>query len=121
MSDFPVLDQKVLDELRDSVGGDDAFVADLVATYLVEGAAHVAQLQAAAATADVPGLIRPAHSLKSSSAAIGAARMSELGREIEHAGRDGRSDALALASSAGAVWDETLAELKTRGFGGSGA
>ena len=32
-SELPIIDQAVLDELRDSVGGDQAFVADLASTY----------------------------------------------------------------------------------------
>ena len=37
----PVLDPAVLDELRDSVGGDEEFIADLVATYVNEGNGHL--------------------------------------------------------------------------------
>ncbi len=72
----PIIDQQVLDELRASVGGDDAFVAELCATYVTEGAEHMSQIEAAAAAGDVEAIVRPAHSLKSSSASLGAARIS---------------------------------------------
>ena len=41
--DAPILDESVLDELRESVGGDEEFVADLVATYVAEGREHMAR------------------------------------------------------------------------------
>lgn len=118
MSDQPpVLDQQVLDALRDSVGGDDAFVADLVATYLTEGAEHIAEMEAAAA--DAAAIVRPAHSMKSSSAALGAARMSSISRDIEFAGREGRAEGLAASvQEARAAWEATVAELRARGLAG---
>ena len=114
----PIIDQHVIDELRDSVGGDDAFVADLVATYLAEGAEHITQLESAAATGDIGAVVRPAHSLKSSSAALGAARMSQISRDIELAGREGRGEGVARSvAQARSAWDATVAELKARRFG----
>ena len=114
----PIIDQHVLEELRDSVGGDDAFVGELVTTYLAEGAEHMAQLEAAAAAGDTGALVRPAHSLKSSSAALGAARISQISRDIEHAGREQRSEGVAQSvARARSAWDATVAELKARRFG----
>lgn len=113
----PIIDQRVLDGLRESVGGDDAFVADLFATYLAEGAEHVGQIEAAAASGDAAAIVRPAHSLKSSSAALGATRMSLLSRALESAGREGRPESLAeAANEARATWEATVAELKGRGL-----
>jgi two-component system sensor histidine kinase/response regulator len=112
----PILDQQVIDELRASVGGDDAFVADLAATYVAEGTQQMAEIEAAAAAMDTEAIVRPAHSLKSSSASLGAARMSQLAREIELCGREGRTEGLAdLVAAARAAWDETLTELRARG------
>ena len=120
MSDQPtILDQQVLDALRESVGGDDTFVADLVATYLAEGAEHMAEMDAAAAAGDAAAIVRPAHSMKSSSAALGAARMSSISRDIEFAGREGRPEGLAASvQDARATWEATVAELRSRGLPG---
>src|SRR3954466_13181625 len=85
----PVLDPAVLDELRDSVGGDEEFIADLVATYVNEGSGHLSEMHAAAAAGDAAAIVRPAHTLKSSSAALGAMRLSQIARDIEFAGREG--------------------------------
>ena len=61
------LDTSVLSALYDSVGGDDAFIADLVETYLTDGAAQLAAIDAAAGDREAEGLVRPAHTLKSAS------------------------------------------------------
>jgi HPt (histidine-containing phosphotransfer) domain-containing protein len=113
----PVLDQSVLDELRESVGDDDAFIADLVATYIGEGRDHLAAMEAAAAAGDAAAIVRPAHTLKSSSAALGALRLAAIAREIEMAGRAGAAaDLPARVADARAAWDATLAEMAAAGL-----
>jgi HPt (histidine-containing phosphotransfer) domain-containing protein len=116
-SDLPIIDTAVVDELRESVGGDQAFVADLAVTYLDEGDGHISQVEEALARGDIAGMVRPAHTLKSSSAALGAARLSALSREIEHAAREGRTDGLATAvGDARAAWNETVAAMRAMGL-----
>lgn len=113
----PILDEQVIDELRASVGGDDAFIAELAATYVTEGTDQMGQIEAAAADGDVAGIVRPAHSLKSSSASLGAARMAQLSREMELAASDGRAEAIGrLVSDARAAWEETVKALTARGL-----
>ena len=113
----PVLDPAVLDELRDSVGGDEEFIADLVATYVTEGSGHLSEMQSAAAAADAAAIVRPAHTLKSSSAALGAMRLSEIAREIEFAGRAGSADGLVeRVAAANSAWDETMAAMAAAGL-----
>jgi HPt (histidine-containing phosphotransfer) domain-containing protein len=95
---------------------DQAFVAELAATYVAEGAEQVAQVEAAAAAQNLEAIVRPAHSLKSSSASLGAARMSQIAREIEIAGREDRGDGIAdLVAAARVTWDDTVSELRARG------
>jgi len=114
MSDeAPILDQSVIDELRASVGGDDAFIADLVATYLAEGPGHLDAIAAGVAAGDAGAVVRPAHTLKSSSASLGAMRLSQLAREIEFAGRDGESAGLAdQLEAAQAAWAATVIAMQ---------
>ncbi len=115
--DLAVLDNSVLDELRASVGGDEDFVRDLVQTYLAEGPQHMAQIATAAGRADAEAIVRPAHTLKSSSAALGAARMSAISKQIEFAGREGRVVDLApLADEAQQAWTATVIALKAAGL-----
>ena len=102
----PTLDESVLAALRDSVGGDDAFVVDLVETYLSDGAEQLDAIAAAVAAGDAHALVRPAHTLKSASYTVGAMRLGDLARSLEHRGRDGVLDGgVAEADAARAEWD----------------
>jgi HPt (histidine-containing phosphotransfer) domain-containing protein len=85
----PFLDPGVLDALRDSVGGDEAFVVDLVETYLSDAAAQLADVEAAIGSRDAAALVRPAHTLKSASFTVGAMRLGERSRTLEQRGRSG--------------------------------
>ena len=118
MSDeLPVLDASGLAELRASVGGDDDFVRDLISTFLSEEPANLELVAAAAARGDAEAAIRPAHTLKSSAAAIGAARLSTICRQIEFAGREGRAADLGpLTEQARAAWEATLEALRAQGL-----
>jgi HPt (histidine-containing phosphotransfer) domain-containing protein len=76
--------------LLEMTGGDLEFVDELVDTYIADGEAQVSALRVAVADGSVDGLIRPAHSLKSSSMNIGALALGELARGLEEAARAGR-------------------------------
>jgi signal transduction histidine kinase/DNA-binding response OmpR family regulator len=80
----PAIDQAVLRDLLDVMG---QALADLVRVYLEDAPRLLSQLRAAAGAGDVEGMIAPAHSLKSSSANLGATRLSEQARMIEHGAR----------------------------------
>ena len=95
----PILDEAVLAELMTSTGNDTAFVRDLVETYLAEAPAQVEGIAAAIAAADASALVRPAHTLKSSSATMGALRLSAVARRLEMAGRSGTLDADAASDA----------------------
>jgi HPt (histidine-containing phosphotransfer) domain-containing protein len=108
MSEQPILDRSVLAALVDAVGGDRAFVVDLVETYLVDAEHQLDELGAALEAGDAAATVRPAHTLKSSSATVGAMVVAELARESEAAGRDDvldatRADALRAALAAAAA------------------
>ena len=95
----PILDETVLAELMASTGNDLAFVRDLVETYLAEAPAQVEGIAIALAGADAAALVRPAHTLKSSSATMGAVRLSAIARRLEIAGRSGALDASTQADA----------------------
>jgi len=80
----PAIDQAVLRDLLDVMG---QALTDLVRVYIEDAPRLVAQLREAAQSGDVEGLVAPAHSLKSSSANLGAARLSEQARMVEHGAR----------------------------------
>jgi HPt (histidine-containing phosphotransfer) domain-containing protein len=112
--DPPILDESVLADVQASVNDDAAFVDDLVQTYLADAPAHLADIDAALAADDAAGLVRPAHTLKSSSATVGALRLSARARRLEMAGRSGALDPAAHedAAALGGDWDEAAAALR---------
>jgi signal transduction histidine kinase/CheY-like chemotaxis protein len=89
-----VIDLQVLEELRDVM--DEEFVG-LVRTYIRNTPGQIARLDEAAHAGDVGAMVRPAHSLKSSSANVGAIQVVDLAREIEVSARESRRTAAAAA------------------------
>jgi len=117
MADLPLVDLDVIDELSEATGGDMDFVRELVETYVAESTGHVAELEAAIAAGDVAALVRPAHTLKSSSASVGAMRLSAIGRTIEETSRTGSMDGLAeRVAEVRPTWDETMAAFRAEGL-----
>ncbi|WP_414606580.1 hybrid sensor histidine kinase/response regulator [Stenotrophomonas pavanii] len=90
----PVLDRGVLDELR-AVIGDAA--TQIVTVFLEDAPVMVQQLQQAAQAGDAPRLQALAHSLKSSSANVGALSLSAVAQRIEHEARSGSLQRPAVA------------------------
>ena len=85
--DVPTLDERVLTELLETTGGDIDFVRELVDTYLADTPVQLDAMTTAVEADDAEALVRPAHTLKSSSATVGAMRLSSVARELEMAGR----------------------------------
>ena len=90
MTDHLAVDPAALDRLGESLGGDLSFLSELVETYLEDSTGLVAAMDAALEAGDAERLCRTAHSLKSSSATIGALRLSALSRELELSARSGQ-------------------------------
>jgi HPt (histidine-containing phosphotransfer) domain-containing protein len=83
------IDQEAFARLLEITGGEIEFVDELVDTYLDDGAQTIELLRDAAARGAVEDLVRPAHSLKSSSVNVGALQLGELCRTLEEAARRG--------------------------------
>ena len=86
------IDEATFAGLLEMTGGDMEFVDELVDTYLGDGGTQIQALRDAAAVGSVEGVVRPAHSLKSSSLNIGALPLAELCRALEADGRSGTVD-----------------------------
>jgi HPt (histidine-containing phosphotransfer) domain-containing protein len=112
--DAPIVAAAVLEELAASVGGDRTFVVELIEAYLNDSAAQLEAVEAAVAAGDAAALVRPAHTLKSSSATLGSQRFASQARALEMAGRTGSIDEEArnVASTLRASWEETSAALR---------
>ena len=87
--DASALDQEVIRDLLDVMG--DEFT-DLVHVYLEDTPKNLKTLEQAAARRDTAGLIAPSHSLKSTSANLGALNLAEIAKRIEHGARSGSLD-----------------------------
>jgi len=86
------IDEATFANLLDMTGGDQAFVDELVDTYLEEGDRLVADLVIAATANDIAAMVRPAHSMKSSSLNVGALELGERCRSLEEDARGGFVD-----------------------------
>lgn len=92
------LDTSALDTLREL--GDDAFVRELVDDFATSMEEYLPSLRVAAQEGDAQTVYRTAHTVKSSSASLGAMRVSALAARIEQAGRGGALDGVAAAIEA---------------------
>ena len=88
----PPIDAATMANLLEITGGDQGFVDELVDTYIGEGGRIVGELVAAAEAGVVADLVRPAHSLKSSSMNVGALELGELCRQLEQDALGGTVD-----------------------------
>ena len=97
----PVVDPAAIDRLLEMTGGDPEFLRELITTYLEDGAAQLEAMRDAVARADAEALVRPAHSLKSNSASMGADHLANLCRGLEADARVGPSRRSRRASRRG--------------------
>jgi HPt (histidine-containing phosphotransfer) domain-containing protein len=87
------LNPRALDALRAMMGANgEAFACKVIRTYLEDMPAGIVRMQAAAAARDADALQKAAHSMKSSSANVGAERLARLCRDLEMIGRSGTTD-----------------------------
>ena len=80
------LDHETLDELREMMGGE---YTQLIRIYLEDSPKLVSQILAALSNQDSAALINPAHTLKSSSANLGAKHLSALALDMEKCAKAG--------------------------------
>jgi HPt (histidine-containing phosphotransfer) domain-containing protein len=84
-----VLDPAAVATLLDLAGGDLDFVDEIADTYREDTPVQLATITAAVEAGDASALVAPAHTLKSSSASVGAMRVAALAQELEALARSG--------------------------------
>jgi histidine phosphotransfer protein HptB len=77
------LDTSALQALRESIGHDAEFLAELVATFLDDSPTQLAELRLAAANGDAVEVRRGAHTLKANAATFGIVGLTDICRELE--------------------------------------
>ncbi len=87
------LDRRVLEQLRELQDADQPnIVADLIQMYLTDSRKLIDQLEKAAAAKNTKDLAFASHTLKSSSANVGATRLSELCATLQAVAGDSKMD-----------------------------
>ncbi|WP_460918492.1 ATP-binding protein [Pseudoxanthomonas sangjuensis] len=93
-SNFPVLDHVMLDELHQIAGEE---TARIIALFLEDAPRLIAQLEKASTVADLETMREAAHTLKSSSANVGAMALSAAAKRIELGARAQRLERPAVS------------------------
>jgi len=86
------LDKDVLGELRESVGDDPEFLAELIDEFVEDAPGQLESLRAAATAGDATSARRAAHTLKGNSRTFGAGDLASLCQETEAAAGAGNLD-----------------------------
>ena len=95
MTEPGVINSEALDDLLEAVGGDQAFLAELIDTYLEDSPNLLSTIQSSLTLGEVDELRRAAHSLKSNSANFGAQKLAYLCKELEESARRSELDGAA--------------------------
>ena len=85
MGDQDIIDQETFNNLKDLMGAD--FVVEIIDTYNAETGELIERLHQALAAQDAAAFGRTAHSIKSSSASLGALVFSQQARQLEMMGK----------------------------------
>jgi GAF domain-containing protein/DNA-binding response OmpR family regulator len=85
----PPVDAAVLARLAESMGGDDAFVAELIDQFVTDSPALVAAARKGLEADDADEVRRAAHTLKSNAATFGANELADRSSRLEAAAKTG--------------------------------
>jgi CheY-like chemotaxis protein len=108
----PALDTQKLQALKHTVGGDSAFLTQLVDCYLEEALQQLQAMREAVVQGDASTLHKSAHSLKAISVSLGAVPLAQLCQALEVMGYGDRTlDASRLISQLNAEYERVKAAL----------
>jgi len=106
------VDPAVLRRLTESLGGDEAFVAELIEQFLADTPDLVEAARAGLETGNAPEVRRAAHTLKSTAATFGAHGLAERSRHLEEAAKNAElEDGLAQVDAMAEELDRVLEAL----------
>jgi CheY-like chemotaxis protein/HPt (histidine-containing phosphotransfer) domain-containing protein len=119
----PRVDPEAFDRLARFKGGSEELRRRVIATFERSSEKLVQQIEESASAGDLAGVANAAHTLVSSSAQVGAMRLSDLARRLERAALAGRrEESEQLAEDAASEREGTIAELhQAQERGGAGA
>ena len=115
------IDPAALETLLETTGGDPAFLAELIDSYVDDTPRLLAAIRHAVGAGDREELRRVAHTLKSNSATFGALALAALCRDLEERGKDGMlDDAAELVTQAEAEYSHVRQALQAARLGKAG-
>ncbi|MFN4140953.1 Hpt domain-containing protein [Aestuariivirga sp.] len=106
------IDIQALAKLRELVGGSDADLAELIDSFLDEAPATMNSLVLALEQAEVNGVRRAAHTLKSNAKDMGAVDLAEISAAIEALCADGTLPSSEDVQKATVALNDAVVELK---------
>ena len=85
MPDHPIIDSESIENLRSLNPGDgDEFLREIIAIFLEDTPQRIAELEESLLGGDTPRFTRAAHSVKGSSANLGAMAVRDVAEQLEH-------------------------------------
>jgi HPt (histidine-containing phosphotransfer) domain-containing protein len=119
MTELPgAVDDAVFGELRETVGDDPEFIAELVDEFLRDAPTQLESLREGATSGDAARATRAAHTLKGNSRTFGAMELASLCQEAEAAARLGDLEAvLSRVDAIDREWGRVRAVLLPLGDG----
>ena len=121
--DANLIDHRVLERLQVDLGdGDPAIVIELIDMFLSDSPQLLATLRQSLAARAADDFQRAAHTLKSSSATLGAATLAKLSQQLEHIGRTAAFDQIGdLFHQFEQAYEQSIAALQAlrATFGGA--
>lgn len=113
---WPRLDLDSIDQIRELETVRPGLLAKLAASFEESGPRLLAQIREALASGDSAAARAAAHALKGTAASLGALRLSEQARRLEHAclGTDGSDGAQAATQALAGELAETLVALRAQ-------
>ncbi len=114
MPDTPVIDPEAIANLRSLNPGDnDEFLGEIVNIFLADTPLRITELEQSLTVSDVPKFARAAHSIKGSSANLGAMALRAVAEKLEHQSRkEGLGGVVPLIGDLKAQFDLARAELE---------
>jgi HPt (histidine-containing phosphotransfer) domain-containing protein len=109
----PIIDLQAIENLRALNPGDnDAFIREVLGIFLEDTPQRIAELDTSLAAGDAPKFSRAAHSIKGSSANLGAASLRGMAEQLEQRShKEGLANVAGLLASLKQEYSRTKIEL----------
>ena len=112
MPDSAIIDPDAIKNLRELGSGDDAFLLEIIGIFLEDTPQRISELDTFLAKQDIEGFGRAAHSIKGSSANLGALALRAAAEKLErHARSTGLSDVTEMITDIQVAFAQTKTAL----------